>query len=146
MTAQIRERLLINGEGFGISTEPLKPHLEKLDEKTKFISYITACWRGYIGTWKLHNNRLYLICLLGQGVINGQLKDVGLDYLFPKQKTVFANWFTGTIQVPYGKMTKYVHGGYLSEYEKNLFLKFEEGILTSYEAKGYQFSCRWTRK
>lgn len=40
--------------------------------------------------------------------------------------------FSKVIRIPHGKMMKYVHQGYASLYEKELFLRFESGILVSY--------------
>lgn len=56
---------------------------------------------------------------------------VGLDYLFPNQDKVFAEWFSGKLRIPHGKMLRYVHQGYASIYEKELFLKIEKGKLVS---------------
>ena len=56
-----------------------------------------------------------------------------MDFLFPDQKEVFADWFTGEIRIPQGDLLEYVHGGYDSTYEKDLFLDFKEGYLVSYK-------------
>jgi hypothetical protein len=52
-----------------------------------------------------------------------------VDFLFPGQKKVFASWFTGTIRIPQGKQLNYIHAGYMSVYEEDLFLEFEAGAL-----------------
>ena len=57
--------------------------------------------------------------------------ELTIDFLFPGQKEVLASWFTGTIRVPQGKLINYIHGGYMSMYEEDLFLHFEAGILKS---------------
>ena len=36
------------------------------------------------------------------------------------------------MRIPHGKMMKYIHQGYASLYEKELFLRFESGVLVSY--------------
>lgn len=43
---------------------------------------------------------------------------------------VFADWFSGDITIPKGKMIEYVHMGYMSRYEKELVLTLEKGELT----------------
>ena len=45
------------------------------------------------------------------------------------QKEIFAGWFSGRIIIPHGKLLKYVHMGYESIYEKELYTDFENGIL-----------------
>jgi hypothetical protein len=52
-----------------------------------------------------------------------------MERLFPNQKEVFADWFSHTIRVPQGKMLRYEHVGYSSEYEKDLIFVFENGVL-----------------
>ncbi|GHU90915.1 hypothetical protein FACS1894155_09900 [Bacteroidia bacterium] len=94
----------------------------------KFISPSTACWRGYYGQWEIKDNKLYLIVL--KAYIEGYRK-VGLNYLFPGQKQVFANWFNGEIRIPQGEMLEYVHMGYASLYDSDLFLVIENGILAN---------------
>ena len=59
------------------------------------------------------------------------------DYLFPGKTKVFADWYSGVMRIPHGKMMKYVHQGYASLYEKELFLRFESGVLVSYREEDY---------
>lgn len=125
MTAQIKEILIYKGERFGMATEPLEPYIRKNDIKFNPNCVISCCWRGYVGTWSIEDNRLYLVNLDTDD--NG--KKVGLEYLFPNQKKVFADWFTGELHIPYGKLMKYVHQGYASLYEKELLLTIKNGIV-----------------
>jgi hypothetical protein len=130
MTAQITEQLVYNNKTYGMATEPLEPYLNKI-KKTKrplFIFTNTGCWRGYFGTWEIKDNTLFLIGLNAQV---DQGREVGIDYLFPGQTHVFAEWFSGEIRVPRGRMLEYIHAGYETIYEKDMFLKFEKGILKS---------------
>lgn len=137
MTAQVKEKLYIDGVEYGMATEPLKPYLEKLDSKPKFSILNTGCWRGYVGKWELLNNQLYIIEFFSQIEIDNEIVEVGLDYLFPDNEKVFANWFSGSISLPHGKITKYVHAGYATEHEKLLFLEFNNGVLINYKLKDY---------
>jgi hypothetical protein len=129
MTAQVRDILLYNGTTYHIATEPLKQLFEIMgDDKPKLISPHTACWRGYVGTWQIEEDKLYLIDFQGHG--EKQAK-VGMEYIFPGQIKVFAEWYTGEIRIPHGELLHYEHRGYLSIYEKELFLEFKKGILIS---------------
>jgi hypothetical protein len=130
MTAQSHERLIFNGEVTSMATEPLSQYLENRSD-IKFYMPSTNFWRGYYGNWEIKDNKLYLIDL--KAYIEGY-EEVGLNYLFPGKKEVFANWFNGEIRIPQGEMLQYVHSSYASLYDSDLFLVFENGILvTQYE-------------
>jgi hypothetical protein len=57
--------------------------------------------------------------------------DASVSTLFPGQDKVFAEWFTGEIRIPQGKMLEYVHMGYQSLYEKDVYLEFKSGMLVN---------------
>ena len=44
---------------------------------------------------------------------------------------VFAHWYSGTIRIPQGKQLEYVHMGYGSTYERDLFLDVERGVVVT---------------
>lgn len=56
---------------------------------------------------------------------------MGMAYLFPDEEVVFADWFTGKIRIPIGDTVAYVHGGYASIQEGDMFLEFENGVLVN---------------
>ena len=131
MTIQSSETLLYKGEEFELFTEPLDGLFEKLlpNYEPKMIS--TACWRGYLGTWSIENNKLYLIKI--ESVRNeDEESDLCLSDLFPEAKEkVFAIWFNGTLRCPLGDMIEYVHGGYCSTFEQDLQIKIKNGFVKS---------------
>jgi hypothetical protein len=72
------------------------------------------------------DDRLYLISLQGK-LENGA--DITLETIFPVfPHRVFAHWYSGSIRIPEGKQIEYVHMGYASTYERDLFLEFERGV------------------
>lgn len=94
MTAQIREKLIYNGEEYYMATEPLQPYLE--EKKIVFDYLSTACWRGYVGEWVVEDNKLYLINLEANILREKQesskeYETVGLEYLFPNEKKFLLN-------------------------------------------------------
>lgn len=125
MTAQFPESLVYNGEEYGMASLPLEPYLEM--HGIKFKALCTACWRGYKGSWEVADNRLYLTEFWSW--LPDSDECVGMDYLFPGQERVFADWFSGEVRLPQGKLLAYVHLGFASVYEKDLFLKFVDGVL-----------------
>jgi hypothetical protein len=133
MTAQISEKLLFEGEKHAMCTNPLGNYCALGGELPKFASNCTALWRGYVGTWEILNDRLYLVDINGS-LESGQ--DVDLETVFPGYGTrVFAHWYSGTIRLPQGKMLEYIHMGYGSTYERDLLLEFKKGVLVSRRVK-----------
>ena len=124
MTTQAGEILSYNGEKTTIATEPLKPYLETRSD-INFIFKSTALVRGYIGTWKIKNKKLYLVSLIG--FIENNEK-VDLNCLFPNKKEVFADWFSGQIKIPDGNLLKKINLGYASVFERDRVLNFNKGI------------------
>lgn len=128
MTAQSGERILYKGEQHRMASEPLNQYLISRKDIC-FQSHRTDCWRGYFGSWKIENNKLYLIGL------KGTTKDgeIGVKELFNGKTEVFSNWYTGEIRIPMGELLEYVHMGYASEYEFDAMLTFEKGVLIKEE-------------
>ena len=131
MTAQFREKLTYNGKEYGLATEPLEPYLD--EHGFKFYAWCTACWRGYKGSWIIENDKLYLVGFHGW-VLESSGENCGsscvdMNYLFPGQEKVFAEWFSGELRIPHGEMLQYYHMGYASVYEKELYLEFKNGCL-----------------
>lgn len=87
----------------------------------------TALWRGYIGTWEIKCDRLYLIEL--HGTLKGG-EQASLGTVFPGfDSRVFAHWYSGSIRLPQGKQIEYVHMGFQSRFEKDLMLDIHRGVL-----------------
>lgn len=137
MTAQNMEEISYKRRKYSMAAEPFGIYLEKHGIQT--VSMSTANWRGYHGEWKIKNSRLYLVsmsaCILkATGKGRRPLKSdrdysrVDLNYFFPGQKEVFAEWFSGEIRIPIGKMLAYIHMGYESLFEKDLIIGFKDGI------------------
>lgn len=124
MTAQYSDILNYQDMAHSICNEPLSKILK--DRSIKFHTPHTALWRGYTGTWRLIEDKLYLV---GIKAYLDEKSIVDINYLFPNHKEVFADWFTGEIKINLGKLIEYKHMGYDSIFEKNLYLEFINGIL-----------------
>ena len=131
MTIQAGDILSYNGEKTTIATEPLKPYLETRSD-VSFIFKSTALVRGYIGTWKIKNKKLYLVTLVG--FIENNEK-VDLKYLFPNKTEVFADWFSGDIRIPEGDLLQNINIGYASVFARDRLLNFNKGLLISETVK-----------
>jgi hypothetical protein len=150
MTAQIPDRIIYNGKGYSLFTNPLQMYLADNFHAPNFVMPHTACWRGYVARWEIIDDKLKLTNIHGtvcrrrfEGDApkkrrckqrhRGDCEVTGIDMpeLFPDTLgMVFAEWFTGELEVPNGKMKKYVHLGYLSKFERYLRLTIRRGNLT----------------
>ena len=133
MTAQASERLIYGGKDIRLCSNPLSMYLKQ--SGISFVSPSTACWRGYVGTWEIIESagveRLYLVELSAH---RSYEEIVGVSDIFPGFDRVFAHWFTGELRCPQGELLNYVHGGYASQYEYDLFLEIKKGLVVSKRA------------
>ena len=83
MTAQAAERLLHKGQDMTLCCNPLEPYLNSGANPLRFQAPGTSLWRGYVGTWAIENQRLYLVSLRGYVGNMDEVKEVGLEALFP---------------------------------------------------------------
>jgi hypothetical protein len=65
MTAQFSERLIFEGQQVALLSNPLNDYFALGGRNPGFESTSTALWRGYVGTWEILNDRLYLVELRG---------------------------------------------------------------------------------
>ena len=124
MTAQVNEKLIYNGVETEMAFSPPIPHPDKdsrfeevSDEeamKDDSIILSTACWRGYIGTWEIQDDKFLLVRL------RGKLRIVA-------STPILADWFTGVLRVPHGEVLAYRHMGFKSIYERETLVKVEQG-------------------
>ncbi len=125
MTAQIHERLIFEGQPASMTAFPNIPvgheriHINSDEEARQSTApvFSTACWRGYVGSWEIKEGRLYLTA------IEGRFKLLG-------DEALWADWFSGTLVVPRGKMLQYVHMGFESVYEEQLLIRVEKGLVS----------------
>jgi hypothetical protein len=127
MTAQTPETLYYMGEQLSMCSEPLAQYFTLSGKGIPLNSDCTALWRGYVGTWEIVDERLYLIGLNGTTENDEPLSVATLFPDFPDR--VFAHWFNGRLRVPQGGLVKYVHAAYSSQYERDLFLDIEHGVV-----------------
>lgn len=130
MTAQRSDSIYYKGSWRNLISEPLSTYLEEQKGSIpEFIPNNTACWRGYVAKWKISRNKLYLTHVEGYG---HDQSEVTMKHLFPQSKgKVLAEWVTGGLCIPMGKLLTYVHCGYESVFEKVLIIDVEKGIVGS---------------
>lgn len=132
MTAQFGERLHYDGQEMSMCTHPLGDFFALGGINPGFGQEwpldCTALWRGYIGTWEVLGDRLYLVAI-HKLVLNGPGTNF-LETVFPGfPDRVFAHWYSGTLRIPQGRTLKYVHMGHQSTYERDLLIDVERGVI-----------------
>ena len=125
-TAQIAETLVDNGTEHVMFSTPLESYFDAEHPRPGEILRMgsTACWRGYHGRWAITDDTLWLVTLN-----RCHSKDqIPLSEIFPGQAgPVRADWFTGSLRIPQGRQTMYVHMGFASQYESWLYIEIEKG-------------------
>lgn len=144
MTAQINDWLTHKGETRRLFTLPLENYLATGNNKSVLagIHRHTACLRGYSATWAIHDSMLYLTGISGYWdaaldtptqqhfVPPGQ--ELRLQHIFPNAKQpIVANWFSGQLRCPVGKLLRRVHLDFASLYECDLLIEIHNGQVIS---------------
>lgn len=125
MTIQASDSIIYEGNKYSLHSDPLFDYLREKGVVENFVPPHTACWRGYISEWEIFNDKLYLIEFMGfvkDG--KGCAKQVGLEYLFPRNKKVHAKWFNGELQIGKGAMHEM---GDFPRYEQEIIVTVEGG-------------------
>lgn len=138
MTAQIPEKLLIGDLSLSMTTEPRFESSKEERYKHKNLEYYayisqkeyenylfsTALYRGSVNTWEIKNNRLFYAQRIPKEETQSNNR---ANYKF-----LFASSFSGVLRAWLGNELAYVHLGFLSKYEHDVFFSFSQGKLVSY--------------
>ncbi|UOQ51956.1 energy transducer TonB family protein [Hymenobacter cellulosivorans] len=133
-TAQIPDQLRYKGQEVRLFANPLEQwdKLESIRPKlfgSKPGCASTACWRNYMAHWEIIAGELYLLgiysCCFSDDKLSANLKKLfGEKCINGKVK---ADWFSGEVLVPEGKLLRYEHMGYGSIYEKERIIQLKQG-------------------
>ncbi len=127
MTAQISETIIYKNEKRSLLSCPLDDFFLLSKTPSPFQMNCTTLWRGYLGIWEIKEERLYLIKIqAGFDEVN----QTSLQDIFPGFKDrVFAHWYTGQLRIPDGEQIEYMHMGFGSQYERDIFLQIKQGVV-----------------
>ncbi len=135
-TAQAPDKIIYNGKEYSLYSNPLEPYFEKFpDKRPKSEIMSTALWRGYVATFEVRDNQLFLKDIEIQCHDTTSKESFSIKWrsvindVFPDQNNIKIDWFTGILVIPYGELVNYVHMGYGSTYENYILLEFEQGNL-----------------
>lgn len=151
-TAQIPDILIYKGDTLSLFDCPLDYFHDKELIHPKILfggsgCFYTACYRNYVATWTIEDNKLYLLSIRNacyptdmkyvMASYNHGADTLGTEYadlekLFPdrfKKGRVAADWVNAKITSPKGKLLYYFNDGFMSIFEKELEFTFENGNL-----------------
>jgi hypothetical protein len=135
-TGQEPDVLIYKGKTYSLFANPLEAFYPNRKKRPLFVVkpnvMSTSNWRGYVATWAIEDNFLYLVKIdawtCPRNFKNCQPVDLaklfGSKYRNGKVK---ADWFSGDLRMPDGKMLQYVHMGYGSVYEREITLTVDSG-------------------
>ena len=123
MTTQVKERIIIEGERYPLINSLSLPEDESIIQikRKGFIEKSSNCWRGYVGTWEIKDDKLYLINF------SSGMYDVLVNL------PILADWITGVGQVATGDMIKGSSWD-ITRYEAEMHLTFENGLVVKTKA------------
>jgi len=144
-TAQYPDEIIYNGKKYKLNSNPMESYFEKHpDKRPKNGIESNELYRGYIATFEIKNNQLYLKDI----VINFRDTTDNKDYktkkvsvkneIFPNQELIKIDWMTGLLVIPVGEIVNYVHMGYGSTYESYILLEINKGNFKQEKQFGYK--------
>ena len=133
MAAELPEKILLNGAIQQLYTNPLEHYWTRMDRKRPLFYPLPDCQRGYVATWEVRDSQLFLRDIDGnyeqtKFLFGKKSARYSVNILFPKSgnRLVKANWFSGKLRVPQGKMTVYDED-YSSRFEQEIIMTVERG-------------------
>jgi hypothetical protein len=136
MSTQLPDRILRDGEWMDLYSNPLEQYwIAARKSRPPFYPRFN-CKRGYVATWEIKENRLFLNDIVGSFekrifFFVKKSASCSLKWLFPglthRHKLVKATWFSGKLRIPIGKMMFYEHNGYDSRFEKEQIITVDHG-------------------
>ena len=139
-TAQRPDSLILDGERVALFTNPFVQFLRRDDNWSKMRPHLKAkcsgSWLGFTAEWEIKDDFLYHTAIKANPC-NKIPDEVPVQIFFPESNgPIVASWYSGSLVVPRGKRIKYVHWGYLSEYESYTIIEVKDGeVLSRKEVK-----------
>jgi hypothetical protein len=139
-TPQFSDRIIYKGTTeYGLISNPLEQYFELFPEKRlkpiEFkhngyveISISSALHRGYIATFEIIDNQLYVKDIVMPHPGKEDYVSV-IHRLFPDSESRKADWYSGFLLISYGELVRYTHMDYASLYESYKLLEIVNGEL-----------------
>jgi hypothetical protein len=138
MTAQLPDKITVDGEVLSLYSNPLEQYwINGKRKKRPDFCLSEECKRGYIASWEIKDERLYLTKIdgtvrkwfffTGTKTIPCSLKTVSSNW--KNANRIEATWYTGKMRVPLGSMTRFDDHDYDSRFEKEMIITVEGGAV-----------------
>ena len=134
MAAQLPDKIVIDGKEMDLYSNPLEEYWITKEKRRPMFCTTMECRRGYIATWMLIDNQLYLKDVSGairrrNFILGDKIVNCTLEKLFskPGKLGVKADWFSGKLRIPDGSMTMFEDNEYDSRFEKEIILSIDHG-------------------
>jgi len=133
-TAQAPDKIIFNGKEYRLHSNPLEEYFQKFPEKKPKSGIMSSgLWRGYVATFEIAENALFLkdVEIMFDKNPDNKSFERGwksvLSEVVPNNKKLKIDWFTGLLVLPVGGVVNYVQMGYGSTYENYILLEIEKG-------------------
>ncbi len=128
-TAQQPDKIIYNGKEYDLQSNPLEEYFDRNpDKRPKSGAKLSSLWRGYVATFEVKDNQLFLKNIECFGCKSNGSSSV-MNEVFPNQIEVKIDWLTGLLVIPHGKPVNYVHMGYASTFKNYILLEINKGDL-----------------
>ena len=126
MTAQIPDTITIASRSYPLWSDPLFGLRSRQTPEIAFECNCTAMHRGYTARWEVIDNKLHLISVRGQMLV-GQGSVIAR--LCPGQEPpIFAEWFSGSLIIPYGQYSLRKRSPYGYSFENHMQIAVRRGV------------------
>lgn len=116
MTKQINDILFLKGHEAMMTSLPFLPVSDHRITKVSDKLFQSACIRGYVATWEIKNNQLFLVDLRG-------------NYKLNTKEPIVADWFSGEIIVYQGRIITYNSDDTVVFYDLKQSINLCEGVV-----------------
>lgn len=127
MAIQQKDRIYLDGELLELLSTPLKTFFEAHPEIPVFKGKIAECRRGYMASWRIRNNVLYLT---GFQQVNPTVVINPRDVLTGPE--MVADWYDGTLRIPVDSVISDSDGGDDAQ-ETELHIYVQRGVVYTHE-------------
>lgn len=147
-TTQVSDIIIYQGKKYGLHSNPMEPYFEKNPNKRPQDGIVTtALWRGYVATFEIIVNQLFLkdIEILYKDTTSKKASNTKwvsvLHQIFPSPQALKIDWLSELIVLPQGEPLnndEIVHGSTYTEY---ILLEIDKGYLKKeikYSHKEYE--------
>lgn len=127
MAIQRKDRIYLDGELFELLSTPLKAFFEEHPEIPSFRGKMPECRKGYMASWRIRNNVLYLT---GFQQVSPTVVINPRDVL--SNPKMVADWYYGTLRIPFHSDLQNPEGEG-GPHETELHIAIQRGVVYNHE-------------